>query len=54
MKVKVFCETNEKKLEEAVNSFIAMSNVKVMDIKFTGAGFTLWPVFSVLIMYDEC
>ena len=53
MKAKIITGTGEKELEQKINDFIARPNIKIIDLKYTGAGFALWPVFSVLILYEE-
>lgn len=53
MKVKIIIGTGEKELEKKVNDFVSQPNVKIIDLKFTGAGFAVWPVFSVMIIYDK-
>ena len=53
MKVKIISETSEKKLERQINAFIARTDIRIADLKFAGAGFALWPIFSVMITYDE-
>ena len=53
MKVKIIVETDGEKLEKKVNDFITKPDIKIIDLKFSGAGFALWPVFSVMITYDE-
>lgn len=37
MKVKVFDESHEKDLEEAINKFISENEPEIMDIKFSTA-----------------
>lgn len=53
MKVKIIMGTGEKEFEKKVNDFITRPNIKITDLKFTGAGFAVWPVFSVMVIYDE-
>lgn len=53
MKVKIISETSEKKLERQVNAFICRPGLRIESLQFAGAGFALWPVFSVMIAYEE-
>lgn len=53
MKVKIFSDTNTNKLEKMVNEFISSPNISVSDVKIAGAGFALWPIFTVMVTYDE-
>ena len=49
MKVKIFQGMSEKKLEKAVNHFIANPRIKVTDIQYSTTIF----FFSVMIVYEE-
>lgn len=53
MKVKIFSETSTDKLERMVNDFISSPNINVSNVEIAGAGFALWPTFTVMVTYDE-
>lgn len=50
MKIKIFCENDIGKLEDAVNEFIA--NKDVIDIKFV-TGSTVYDRIMAMVMYDD-
>ena len=56
MKVKVFDESHEKDLEEAINNYIKEKEIKVIDIKFSVSAcvYAEQPLycFSALVMYE--
>lgn len=55
MKIKIFDESHEKDLEEAINDFIKEKEIEVIDIKFSVAaslyGEEQIYCFSALMMY---
>ena len=55
MKIKIFDESHEKDLEEAINNFIKEKEIDVIDIKFSVAaslyGEEQIYFFSALLMY---
>ena len=55
MKIKIFVESHEKDLEEAINNFIKEKEIDVIDIKFSVAaslyGEEQIYCFSALMMY---
>ena len=56
MKVKLFDESHEKDLEEAINNFLSANEVEVVDIKFSTAIAVSEEqiyCFSALILYKE-
>ncbi len=56
MKVKVFDESHEKDLEEAINNYIKEKEIKVIDIKFSVSACVYAEeqiyCFSALVMYE--
>ena len=56
MKVKVFDESHEKDLEEAINNYIKEKEIKVIDIKFSVSACAYAEehiyCFSALVMYE--
>ena len=56
MKVKVFDESHEKDLEEAINNYIKEKEIKVIDIKFSVSACVYAEeqiyYFSALVMYE--
>lgn len=56
MKIKVFDESHEKDLEDAVNNYIKEKEIKVIDIKFSVSASIYADeqiyCFSALIMYE--
>ena len=55
MKIKVFDESHEKDLEDAINKFISEKNAEIIDIKFDVSasiyGEEQIYCFSALVMY---
>ena len=50
LKVKIFTEFGSKNLEEKINAFI--SNIDVVDLKYSIASNQAMRTYSVLIMYN--
>ncbi len=57
MKIKIFDESHEKDLEEAINNYIKEKEIDIIDIKFSVAaslyGEEQIYCFSALIMYKN-